>query len=158
MVQLARTLKRPRHTIKFILFDGEESPRGMPDRLFAQRGLRGAKVAARRYRHARAMVLLDFVADRRLSIPREGFSERAALGPPARGGPEVGVGAPLPGRRRAAAILDDHVPFLEQGVPSIDLIDFDFPCWHRRCDDLSSVSERSLDVTGEVVYRLLASL
>jgi glutaminyl-peptide cyclotransferase len=47
---------------------------------------------------------------------------------------------------------------LEQGVPSIDLIDFDFPCWHRRCDDLSAVSERSLDVSGEAVVRLLASL
>ena len=79
VTQLARTLKRPRHTIKFILFDGEETPRGTPDRLFAQRGLRGAKVAAPRYRDARAMVLLDFVADRRLSIPREGSSDRRAV-------------------------------------------------------------------------------
>ena len=40
----------------------------------------------------------------------------------------------------------------------MDLIDFDFACWHRRCDDLSAVSERSLDATGETVLRLLASL
>ena len=43
-------------------------------------------------------------------------------------------------------------------MPSIDLIDFDFDCFHRRCDDLSAVSERSLDLTGETVLRLLASL
>ena len=55
-------------------------------------------------------------------------------------------------------MLDDHVPFIRAGVPAIDLIDFDFPCWHLRCDDLSSVSERSLDATGEAVYRFLASL
>ena len=41
------------------------------------------------------------------------------------------------------------MPFIEQGVPSIDLIDFDFACFHKRCDDLSAVSERSLDVTGK---------
>ena len=43
-------------------------------------------------------------------------------------------------------------------MPSIDLIDFDFACLHRRCDDLSAVSERSLDATGETVLQLLASL
>jgi glutaminyl-peptide cyclotransferase len=40
-------------------------------------------------------------------------------------------------------------------VPAIDLIDFDFSCWHRTCDDLSAVSKRSLDVTGETVLQLI---
>jgi glutaminyl-peptide cyclotransferase len=157
LVQLARTLRRPRHTIKFILFDGEESPRGTPDRLFQQRGLRGAKAAAPRYRDARAMVLLDFVGDRRLSLPREGSSDPALWRRLRAAARAVGVGRHFPARTQGA-ILDDHLPFLAQGVPSIDLIDFDFPCWHRRCDDLSNVSERSLDATGEAVYRFVASL
>ena len=55
-------------------------------------------------------------------------------------------------------MLDDHIPFLRQGVPSIDLIDFDFPCWHRRCDDMSAVSERSVDAVGETIYELLRGL
>ncbi len=157
LVQLARTLERPRHTIKFILFDGEESPRGTPDSRFAQRGLRGAKVAARRYRDARAMVLLDFVGDRRLSTPREGSSDEQLWGELRAAAKAVGVGRHFPAGVRGS-ILDDHIPFIQQGVPSIDLIDFDFPCWHRRCDDLSAVSERSLDATGEAVYRFVASL
>jgi glutaminyl-peptide cyclotransferase len=156
-VELARTLKRPKHTIKVILFDGEESPRGTPDRLFAERGLRGSKVAAERYRDARAMVLLDFVGDRRLSIPREGYSDRELWGRLRSAARAVGVGGVFPPSTQGS-IQDDHLPFLEQGVPSIDLIDFDFPCWHRRCDNLSAVSERSLDATGEAVARLLASL
>jgi glutaminyl-peptide cyclotransferase len=156
-VQLARTLERPRHTIKVILFDGEETPRGVPDRLFAQRGLRGSKVAAPRFDDARAMVLLDFVGDRRLSTPREGSSDAALWKRLRASARAVGVGRHFPAATRGT-ILDDHIPFLEEGVPSIDLIDFDFACWHRRCDDLSAVSERSLDVTGEAVYRLLASL
>jgi glutaminyl-peptide cyclotransferase len=55
-------------------------------------------------------------------------------------------------------VLDDHIPFVRRGVPSIDLIDFEFPCWHRRCDDLSAVSERSVDAVGETVYELLREL
>jgi hypothetical protein len=157
VTELARTIKRPRHTLKIVLFDGEESPRGTPDRLFAQRGLRGAKVAAKRYRHARAMVLLDFVADEHLRIPREGSSDRELWGRLRAAARAVGVGRYFPADVQGT-IYDDHLPFLRQGVPSIDLIDFDFPCWHKQCDDLSAVSERSLDVTGEAVYRFLASL
>jgi hypothetical protein len=156
-VQLARTIRRPRHTLKFILFDGEESPRGTPDQLFRQRGLRGSKVAAPRYRDARAMVLLDFVGDRRLSIPREGYSSPGLWRRLRAAARAVGVGRHFPAGVRSP-IADDHLPFLEQGVPSIDLIDFAFPCWHLVCDDLSNVSEASLDVTGEAVHRLLASL
>jgi glutaminyl-peptide cyclotransferase len=157
VLQLAHSLQRPRHTIKFILFDGEESPRGTPNRLFAQRGLRGAKAAAPRYRDARAMVLLDFVGDRRLSIPREGSSDPGMWRRLRAAARAVGVGRQFPPETQGT-ILDDHIPFLREGVPAIDLIDFDFPCWHLRCDDLSNVSERSLDATGEAVYRFLASL
>ncbi len=157
VTQLARTIEDPRHTIKFILFDGEESPRGTPDELFAQRGLRGSKVAAERYGDARAMVLLDFVGDRRLSIPREGSSDERLWRRLRAAAHAVGVGRHFPAATQGT-VVDDHVPFLQEGVPAIDLIDFDFPCWHKRCDDLSSVSERSLDATGEAVRRLLASL
>ena len=76
-VELARTI-RPRtlrRTVVFVLFDGEESPRGTPDALFAREGLRGSKFAAPRFRDARAMVLLDFVGESHLRIPREGSSD-----------------------------------------------------------------------------------
>jgi peptidase M28-like protein len=155
VTELARTIRRPRHTIHFILFDGEESPRG--SRNFLRDGLRGSKVAAPRYRAARAMILLDFVGEKRLRIPREGFSNEELWGRLRVAARQVGAGAVFPGGVQAA-IQDDHLPFLEEGVPAIDLIDFDFPCFHLRCDDLSGVSERSLDAVGETVLRLLASL
>ena len=158
-VQLARTI-RPRtlrRTVVFALFDGEESPRGTPDSQFAQRGLRGSKVAARQLRDARAMVLLDFVGDRQLSIPREGLSNAGLWRRLRAASRAAGAAGAFPAEI-SGGVQDDHLPFLEQGVPSIDLIDFSFPCWHRRCDDLSAVSERSLDQTGETVLRLLASL
>ena len=43
-------------------------------------------------------------------------------------------------------------------MPAIDLIDFDFACFHRTCDDMGAVSERSLDVTGETVLELIRGL
>ena len=55
-------------------------------------------------------------------------------------------------------IEDDHTPFLRQGVPSIDLIDWDFPSFHKTCDNLSAVSEKSLDASGEAVAGLLSTL
>ena len=158
-VQLARTI-RPRtfrRTVVFVLFDGEESPRGTPDDEFARRGLRGSRVAAPGLRDARAMVLLDFVGDKQLSIPREGLSSAGLWDRLRTAAEEAGAGGAFPDET-SGSVLDDHLPFLEEGVPSIDLIDFTFACWHRPCDDLSAVSERSLDQTGETVLRLLASL
>jgi glutaminyl-peptide cyclotransferase len=159
VTELARSLRprRIRPTVVFILFDGEESPAGTPDLEFEQRGLRGSKVAARRYRHASAMVLLDFVGDRRLRIPREGSSDPRLWARLRRAAGQVGVARVFPPGTQGD-VLDDHTPFLREGVPSIDLIDFDFSCFHRRCDDLSAVSERSLDAVGEAVGRLLATL
>jgi hypothetical protein len=155
VTELARTVRRPRHTIHFILFDGEESPRGSNN--FYRDGLRGSKVAARRYRDARAMVLLDFVGERGLRIPREGYSNERLWERLRRAAREVGAGGVFPDSTQGA-VQDDHLPFLEEGVPAIDLIDFDFSCFHRRCDDLSVVSRRSLDAVGETVLRMLASL
>ena len=86
VAQLARTIRRPRHTIHFIFFDGEETPRGISDDDFERYGLRGSKVAAPSFSDARAMVLLDFVGDRNLAIRREQYSNPGALEAPAGGG------------------------------------------------------------------------
>jgi glutaminyl-peptide cyclotransferase len=155
--QFARAKKRSRHTLVFVLFDGEESPGPEDGPNFEQAGLRGSKVAARRWHKADAMVLLDFVGDKRLSTPRELNSDRGLWARLRASARRVGVGRHFPDET-IGRVADDHVPFIRRGVPSIDLIDFDFPCFHRTCDDLSAVSERSLDVTGEAVRELLASL
>jgi hypothetical protein len=160
MLELARGIK-PRTlgpTIVWVAFDGEESPGPSNSARFEKLGLRGSKVAAKQLgKGAQAMILLDFVADKDLRTPREDNSSldlweklRAAAG-------RVGTGRHYPDDN-FGAVSDDHIPFIKQGVPSIDLIDFDFPCWHKTCDDLSAVSKGSLDVSGETVRELLASL
>jgi Zn-dependent M28 family amino/carboxypeptidase len=159
-VQLARTLKPKvaRPTVIFALFDGEESPRGTPDTEagFRSAGLRGSKVAARRLPRAEAMVLLDFVGNRHLRLPREQLSDPGLWKRLRSAAERVDAGAAFPPTTRGP-ISDDHVPFLDRGIKAVDLIDFDFPCWHQPCDDLSQVSKQSLDQTGESVLQLLLS-
>jgi glutaminyl-peptide cyclotransferase len=155
-LELARTL-RPRSvrpTLVFVFFDGEESPGDKAD--ITRFGLRGSKVAARAFRGAEAMILLDFVGDRALSLPREANSDVALWARLRRAARRVGVADVFP-PRTAGGVIDDHIPFLRRGVPAIDLIDLDFPCWHRTCDDLSAVSARSLDAVGETLLELLHS-
>jgi glutaminyl-peptide cyclotransferase len=152
--ELARRL-RPRTvrpTVVFIFFDGEEASGDTP---FLENGLRGSKVAARVYRRAQAMVLLDMIGDRSLAIPRESGSNVRLFGRVRASAARVGAGRVFAGE--TGTVLDDHVPFLRQGVPSVDLIDFTFPCWHRECDDMTAVSAASLDVVGETVADLLRS-
>ena len=157
VTELARTIRRPRHTVHFILFDGEESPRGTPDADFVEEGLRGSKVAAPVFRDAQAMVLLDFVGEKRLSILREGLSSPGLWRRLRAAAERVGVGRVFP-PESTVAVQDDHLPFRQLGVPAIDLIDVTFRCFHRRCDDLSAVSPRSVDAVGETVYELLRTL
>jgi glutaminyl-peptide cyclotransferase len=157
--QLARTIKprQLRPTIIFVFFDGEESPRGAPDSQFERYGLRGSKVAARAFRSAESAIVLDFVGDKDLAIPREQYSNRRLWQQLRAAAGRTGFGRHFPAREQGA-VLDDHIPFVRRGIPAIDLIDFDFPCFHRPCDNLSAVSPRSLDAVGETMTAFLSGL
>jgi glutaminyl-peptide cyclotransferase len=159
LIELARGIKPRtlRPTIVWIAFDGEEAPGASDSGNFEKNGIRGAKVAAKAYKNAEAMILLDFVADKHLSTPREGNSDIKLWGKLRAAARRVGTTRHYPDDT-FGPVSDDHIPFLKEGVPSIDLIDFNFDCWHDTCDDLSAVSKESLDVSGETVRELLASL
>jgi hypothetical protein len=102
------------------------------------------------------MVLLDYVGNKGLRLPREGSSTlslwtrlRAAartVGAQRVFPPEVGV-----------TITDDHTPFLRAGVPAVDLIDWTYP-GHDLRDGLDRLSRRSLDAVGETVVELVLRL
>jgi hypothetical protein len=159
-LQVAREIepRTIRPTLLFVFFDGEESPRGAADHEFEEKGLRGSKVAARRFAgRVDRMVLLDFVGEKDLSISREEYSSPRLWRKLRRAASRAGAAEAFPAGLQGG-ILDDHIPFIQRGVPAIDLIDFDFDCWHRTCDDLSAVSEDSLDRVGETVMELLPRL
>jgi glutaminyl-peptide cyclotransferase len=159
VLEIARALRaadRPAGAppIRFVLFDGEESPNDNRD--FYSSGLRGSRPYARRHADdLRAMILLDFVAEKgAMRIPRESSSHLGLWSRLCAAGRKGGPQAAFPDDT-AGAVTDDHTPFQRRGVPAIDLIDFRFPCWHKRCDDMSAVSARSLDLAGESVVQML---
>jgi hypothetical protein len=139
--------------IRFVLFDGEESPDDSKD--FYTSGLRGSRPYARRHARQRAMILLDFVAEKgAMRIPREADSNLELWDRLRAAAHKVGTQTIFPDDT-AGAVIDDHTPFQRRGVPAIDLIDFTFDCWHKTCDDMSAVSARSLDLAGETLTQML---
>jgi glutaminyl-peptide cyclotransferase len=53
------------------------------------------------------------------------------------------------------SMLDDHTPFLEKGMPAIDIIDFDYPYWHTTADTADKVSSESLKIIGDTILKWL---
>lgn len=165
VVELARRFailpRRPKAPeLRFVLFDGEESPRGTPDtaQAFLRAGLRGSKAYVRAHRReVGRMILLDFVGDRRLSLPRESGSDPVLWARLRVAAARVGVAGAFP-PRTTGTIFDDHTPFARAGVPSIDLIDFEYPFFHTAQDTLDKISPASLDIAGEAVAELVLSL
>ena len=102
-------------------------------------------------------LLLDMVGDADLLIPQEGYSIRYAR-------PVVEriwaaarrAGAPAFADNLGPAIEDDHLPFLAQGIPVVDLIHAPFPnTWHTTSDTPANVSAASLGQVGGVLAELL---
>jgi Zn-dependent M28 family amino/carboxypeptidase len=56
---------------------------------------------------------------------------------------------------RTLPMDDDHLPFVKRGVPSVDLIDFNYGYnnvfWHSPQDTVDKLSPKSLEITGTVI-------
>ncbi len=166
-LELARVLAegpKLRHTVRFAFFDGEECVVSYrPDD-----GLHGSRRMARQLargletRPVTAVVVVDMVGDRNLTlqIPRNvtPWLARLAL--------DAAVAAEYPlltiGR---GAIIDDHWPFVERGMPAMVLIDFEYGSepgrndyWHTPEDTLDKLSPDSLWTTGRIVLEIIRRL
>jgi glutaminyl-peptide cyclotransferase len=101
------------------------------------------------------MVLLDYIAGKGTRLPREGSSDIELWGDLRAAARRVGTSATFP-EGVGPTILDDHTPFLERGIPAIDLIDWSYRRHaHTPTDTMEQVSRASLDAVGETVADLL---
>jgi glutaminyl-peptide cyclotransferase len=164
LIELARVLAaRPRAlTYELIWFDGEEAfcpgwtdcgTPDSPDNTYGSRHYVNAARDAGALPALRALILVDMIGDRNLTIPRDTNStpwlvdlvwDAAAR----YGHDRVFVGSSM-------AIEDDHLPFLRAGVPAVDIIDLDYPAWHTPGDTLDQVSADSLQIVGDVLLDAL---
>jgi hypothetical protein len=52
-------------------------------------------------------------------------------------------------------VADDHLPLNEAGIPTIDIIDFQYPYWHTIQDTPDKCSPESLESVGTVLSALI---
>ncbi|HXW05693.1 MAG TPA: M28 family peptidase [Vicinamibacterales bacterium] len=159
LLELARVLSRrpPAMPIELLFLDGEEAVvewRGTDhtygSRHYVQAARRDGSLAG-----IRALVLVDMIADRNLRIMRESHSTPWLTD-------SIWSAAKRLQRPEFVdeliAVEDDHVPFLEAGVPAVDVIDFEYPAWHTAADTLDQISARSLQTVGDVVLEALPEI
>ena len=164
VIEAAHALRRMQsgsgaREVRFVLFDGEEPAKVRPEQAvdFYHEGLRGSRAYVAAHRGATAeMILLDYVGNRGLHLPREATSDQALWGRVVAAANEVGDERFF-SREAGVAIEDDHTPFLRAGVPAVDLIDWSYP-GHSLADGLDKLSRGSLDAVGETVVQLVSEL
>jgi glutaminyl-peptide cyclotransferase len=148
--------------VDLVLFDGEEL-------VYDQEGdyFLGSKEFARKYAevdrtkggqpHYVAALVLDMIGDKDLLINQEPYSLEFA--------PNLvrsvwSVATRLRAKsfktRVGQAVMDDHLPLNNAGIPAIDIIDFDYPHWHTAKDTPDKCSAESLEEVGRVVTAWLA--
>jgi hypothetical protein len=166
LLALSEELAKHEHeaTLQIVFFDGEESldfEWNLDHALFGSRRF----VAKEKERalepdgsgKIRALVLLDMVGAADLQIDEETNSDphlrdifRSAAH--ACGHQDVFF-------QESMAITDDHIPFVDEGIPAIDLIDLvDNPQWHTSEDTIEHISADSLQIVAEVVMTALPAV
>lgn len=103
-----------------------------------------------------AVIIADMVGDRDLNIYREGNSTGSLTDEIWKVAADEGYSDYFINEEKYR-MQDDHVPFLQIGIPAVDLIDFDYPAWHTIADDISNVSAESLAIVGNVLYTWLTT-
>jgi glutaminyl-peptide cyclotransferase len=162
LMELARALKdRPREfTYEFVWFDGEEatcwnwdecSRPGAPDNLYGSRYYVDAARRAGTLTSVKAMILVDMIGARDLKVLREtGYSAGWLIDAVWAAAKRLGYGSTF--LDDPYTVDDDHLPFVQAGVPSLDIIDLrDYPQWHTAQDDLAHVGAGSLGIVGDVL-------
>jgi hypothetical protein len=103
-----------------------------------------------------AVVIVDMIGDADLNIYKEGYSDPGLTDEIWSQAAELGYDAYFI-EQYGYHMLDDHKPFLDAGIPTVLLIDFDYPYWHTLEDTPDKVSAKSLQIVGKTVQTWLRS-
>jgi len=161
LLELGRALAGRRHdlTIELLFLDGEEARmtewRGT-DNTYGSRHYVQAAQKSGDLKGLKALVLLDMIGDRELTIRRDSNSTPWLVDILWNAAARLGHGGTF--SSQLTTIEDDHIPFLRAGVAAADLIDLENPTWHTPQDDLEHVSARSLQTVGEVVLAAIPEI
>ncbi|GJQ35899.1 MAG: M28 family peptidase [Anaerolineales bacterium] len=99
----------------------------------------------------RAVIIVDMVGDADLNLYYERNSDVTLRAEIWKTAERLGYGDIfIPSEKHS--MLDDHTPFLEKGIPAVDIIDFDYPYWHTTEDTADKVSADSLKAVGDTLW------
>ena len=161
LLEMARVLaERPdlARKVELVFFDGEEAYEAFTetDGLFGSRYFAKQLMTQDKAKLFRGGILFDMVGDRSLTITLPPDS------PPELAGGIFASAEALKVRKHFTYfdrdITDDHTPLNEIGIPTIDLIDFDYPPWHTPEDTIDKLSAESLRITGAVACHYLSEM
>lgn len=152
--------------IDILLVDGEELVYQENGRRFGEFFL-GAKEFAKQYKQARRSpkvkskyvcgILLDMVAGKDQTLRREPNSVRFASGLVRElWNVASHVGARSFVEELGREVLDDHLSLSDAGIPTADIIDFEYPHWHLASDTPENCGPESLEEVGRVVTAWLS--
>ena len=164
VLELARVLADKKDDLAywFLFLDGEEAfvEWSTFDSTYGSRHLahrwRDDKTASK----IRALILLDMIGDKDLDILYDTTSTKRLMDLVWDTADKIGQKSML--SKTQSSISDDHVPFLDAGIPCVDIIDFDYgpgnAYWHTPQDTLDKISAQSLENVGKLVLAMLPEL
>jgi glutaminyl-peptide cyclotransferase len=160
LIELGRVLKARKDlpfTIELLFLDGEEAvvEWAGTDNTYGSRHYVDAARQSGSLKSIRALILLDMIGDRNLTIRREANSTRWLTDIVWATARKLGHAAFMD---EETTVEDDHIPFLKAGVASLDIIDLDYAQWHTPQDTIDAISARSIQTVGDVVVAALPQI
>jgi glutaminyl-peptide cyclotransferase len=153
-VESARGGKLDGYSVWLVFFDGEEAFQtwSASDSTYGSRHLAAKWGRDGTLSRIKAFMLADMIGDKDLDIQRESRSTGWLVDLVAQAAKKFGDERYF--FQREEAVDDDHLPFLERGVPSIDVIDLDYgpnnSYHHTAQDTMDKISAHSLTIDGDV--------
>jgi len=146
LLELARSLPKDTTPVWLVFFDTEDQ-----GGIEGWDWILGSRAFAEEIPIApRAVVIVDMIGDADLNIYLERNSNVAIRTEIWSTAEKLGYGDKFINQEKYS-MEDDHTPFLEAGIPAVDLIDFDYPYWHTTQDTPDKVSAESLQAVGDTL-------
>jgi len=147
LLELARTLPKDIVPTWLVFFDAEDN-----GRIDGWDWILGSRAFVEEIDvNPQAVVIVDMIGDADLNIHLEKNSDPELRAEIWNTADELGYGNVFINSEKYA-ILDDHTPFLEKGIPAVDIIDFDYEYWHTIEDTPDKVSAESLLAVGDTLW------
>lgn len=150
LLELARVIGQTRQPVMLAFFDAEDQG----DIAGWDWAVGSTYMASTLQDPLAAMILVDMVGDSDQQLYWEANSDPSLRQQLWTTAGELGYGAEFIPQVKHN-LIDDHIPFIRRGIPSVDIIDFDYRYWHTTQDTPDKVSPASLERVGRVLEKWL---